>query len=66
MIFFLLFLLFVMSYFIVQIVIDLKMLKWSNLNKRAQRALGRSPEEKVIVHSGAIFKRSLMLSTKYW
>jgi len=35
-------------------------------NKRAQRALGRSPEEKVKGHSGAIYRGSLMLSTKYW
>jgi len=27
-----------------------------NLNKRAQRALGRSPEEKVKGHSGAIYR----------
>jgi len=26
---------------------------WHNKNKRAQRALGRSPEEKVKGHSGA-------------
>jgi len=36
------------------------------LNKRAQRALGRSPEEKVKGHSGAIYRGPLMLSTKYW
>ena len=35
-------------------------------NKRAQRALGRSPEEKVRGHSGAIYRGPLMLSTKYW
>ena len=35
-------------------------------NKRAHRALGRSPEEKVKGHSGAIYKGTLMLSTKYW
>jgi len=35
-------------------------------NKRAQRALGRSPEEKVKGHSGAIYRGPLMLSTKYW
>ena len=35
-------------------------------NKRAQRALGRSPEEKVTGHSGAIYRGPLMLSTKYW
>ena len=34
-------------------------------NKRAQRALGRSPEEKVKGHSGAIYRGPLMLSTKY-
>jgi len=37
-----------------------------NINKRAQKALGRSPEEKVKGHSGAIYKGPLMLSTKYW
>jgi len=36
------------------------------LNKRAQRALGRSPEEKVKGHSGAIYRKPLILSTKYW
>jgi len=36
------------------------------INKRAQRALGRSPEEKVKGHSGAIYRGPLMLSTKYW
>jgi len=35
-------------------------------HKRAQRALGRSPEEKVKDHSGAIYRETLMLSTKYW
>jgi len=35
------------------------------INKRAQRALGRSPEEKVKGHSGAIYRGPLMLSTKY-
>jgi len=35
-------------------------------NKRAKRALGRSPDEKVKGHSGAIYRGSLMLSTKYW
>jgi len=35
-------------------------------NKRAQRALGRSPEDKVKGYSGAIYKGPLMLSTKYW
>ena len=35
-------------------------------NKRTQRALGRSPEEKVKGHSGAIYRGTLMLSTKYW
>jgi len=35
-------------------------------NKRAQfRALGRSPEEKVKGHSGAIYREPLMLYTKY-
>jgi len=35
-------------------------------NKRAHRALGRSPEEKVKGHSEAIYRGPLMLSTKYW
>jgi len=34
--------------------------------KRAQRSLGRSPEEKVKCHSGAINRGPLMLSTRYW
>jgi len=34
------------------------------LNKRAQRALGRSPDEKVKGRSGAIYRGLLMLSTK--
>jgi len=38
----------------------------STSNKRAQRALGRSPEEKVKGHSGAIYRGPLMLSAKYW
>jgi len=36
------------------------------LNKRAQRALGRSPEEKVKGQGKAIYRGPLMLSTKYW
>jgi len=36
------------------------------INKRAQRALGRSPEENVKGHSGAIYRGPLMWSTKYW
>jgi len=36
------------------------------MNKRAQRALGRSPEKKVKGHSGAIYRGPLKLSTKYW
>ena len=32
-------------------------------NKRAQRALGRSPEEKVKGQSGAIYRGPLMLPT---
>jgi len=35
------------------------------LNKRAQRVLGRSPEEQVKSHSGAICRETLMLYTKY-
>ena len=38
----------------------------SNKNKRAQRALGRSPEEKVKGQGEAIYRGPLMLSTKYW
>jgi len=38
----------------------------SFLNKRAQRALGPSPEEKVNGHSGAIYRGPQMLSAKYW
>jgi len=34
------------------------------INKRARRALGRSPEEKV--KGEAIYRGPLMLSTKYW
>ena len=36
------------------------------LNKRAQRALGRSPEEKVKGQGEAIYRGPQMLSTKYW
>jgi len=36
------------------------------INKRAQRALCRSPEEKVKDHSGSIYRGPLMVSTKYW
>ena len=36
------------------------------INKRAQRALGRSPEEKVKDHRRAIYRGSLMLYSKYW
>jgi len=36
-----------------------------SINKRAQRALGRSPEEKVRGHSGAIYRGPLMLYIKY-
>jgi len=35
-------------------------------NKRAQRALGRSPEEKVKGQGEAIYRGPLMLSTSYW
>jgi len=35
-------------------------------NKRAQRALGSSPEEKVKGQGKAIYRGPLMLSTKYW
>jgi len=34
-------------------------------NKRAQRALGRSPEKKVKGRSGAIHRGPLMMYTKY-
>jgi len=43
-----------------------KQKKWNNYNKRAQRALGRSPEEKVKGQGKAIYRGPLMLSTKYW
>jgi len=43
-----------------------KYMRKKKLNKKAQRSLGRSPEEKVKGHSGAIYRGSLMLSTKYW
>ena len=36
------------------------------LNKRAQRALGRSPEENVKAQGEAIYRGPLMLFTKYW
>ena len=35
------------------------------MNKSAQRALDRSPKKKVKGHSGAIYRRPLMLYTKY-
>jgi len=35
------------------------------MNKRTQRALGRSPEEKIKGHSGVIYRGPLMLYTKY-
>ena len=38
----------------------------TTLNKRAQRGLDRSPEEKIKGHSGAIYSGPLMLSTKNW
>ena len=38
----------------------------ANLYKRAQRALGRSPEENVKGQGEAIYRGPLMLSTKYW
>ena len=37
----------------------------TSINKRAPRDLGRSPEEKVKDHSGAIYRGPLMLYTKY-
>ena len=37
-----------------------------NFNKRAQRALGCSPEENVKGQGEAIYWGPLMLSTKYW
>jgi len=36
----------------------------NKINKRAQRALGRSPEEKVKGQGEAIYRGPLMLSTK--
>ena len=44
---------------------NIKKLTMYNNNKRAQRALGRLPEEKVKGHRGAIYRGPLMLSTKY-
>jgi len=38
----------------------------NNKNKRAQRALGRSPEENVKAQGEAIYRGPLMLFTKYW
>ena len=38
----------------------------SFLNKRAQSALGHSPEVKIKGHSKDIYRGPLMLSTKYW
>jgi len=35
-------------------------------NKKAQRALGRSPEENAKAQGEAIYRGPLMLSTKYW
>jgi len=40
--------------------------KEEQIKKRAQRALGRSPEETLEGQSGAIYRGPLMLSTKYW
>jgi len=36
------------------------------LNKRAQRALVHSPEEKIKGQGEGIYREPLMLSTKYW
>jgi len=36
------------------------------VNKMAQRALGRSPEENVKAQGEAIYRGPLMLFTKYW
>jgi len=38
----------------------------NQVNKRAHRALGRSPEEKVKSQGEAIYRGPLILSTKYW
>jgi len=38
-------------------------INYNILNKRAHRALGHSPEEKVKGHSGAIYRGPLMLFT---
>jgi len=40
--------------------------KTTKPNKRAQRALGRSPQEKIKGQGKAIYTGPLMLSTKYW
>jgi len=45
--------------------LDMFHTKFKYENKRAQRALGGSPEEKVKGHSGAIYRGPLMLYTKY-
>ena len=46
--------------------VHMRLVAYHIYNKRAQRALGRSPDEKVKGHSGAIYRGPLMLSTKYW
>jgi len=45
---------------------EIHMVMWRKTQKRAQRALGRSPEEKVKGQGKAVYRRPLMLSTKYW
>ena len=54
------------KYFEIRKVRDKDLVLGLNLNKRAQRALGRSPEEKVKGQGKAIYRGPLMLSTKYW
>jgi len=49
-----------------ELVLDISVRFITYSNKRAQRALGRSPKEKVKCHSGAIYRGPLLLSTKYW
>jgi len=39
--------------------------KFKYENKRAKKALGRSPDEKIKGHSGTIYREPLMLYTKY-
>jgi len=53
-------------FFVGVFIIEVSILKINKRAQRAQRALGRLPEEKVKGHSGAIYRGPLMLSSKYW